>query len=119
MKIFTSYFSNYRNFPKDCAIYSIVRYNKNWNEYPNLIGLSPSEEILSKMKNGDIDEKEFAIQYLNDISEIDLIDFFNKLSLINDNKDILLLCYEKKGDFCHRHLLSMALNNLGIESKEL
>lgn len=41
----------------------------------------------------------------------------NKLELIskqNNDCDIALICYEKVGDFCHRHLVAKWLNNSNI-----
>ena len=29
----------------------------------------------------------------------------------NDNVHVVLLCYEKRGDFCHRHLVSKWIND--------
>lgn len=34
-------------------------------------------------------------------------------------EDAVLLCYEKPGDFCHRHLVSQWLNENGIRCSEL
>ena len=35
-------------------------------------------------------------------------------------KDVVFLCYEKKGDFCHRHCLAKFLEDFyGLEVKEL
>ena len=33
-------------------------------------------------------------------------------------RDVALVCYEKPGDFCHRHLVSKWLNENGILAKE-
>lgn len=32
--------------------------------------------------------------------------------------NIYLVCYEKPGDFCHRHLVASWMNQMGIKVKE-
>ena len=39
-------------------------------------------------------------------------------SLAGLDKDIVLLCYERPTDFCHRHLVSTWFREHGIECKE-
>ena len=36
----------------------------------------------------------------------------------NDNVHVVLLCYEKRGDFCHRHLVADWLNKNGFNCEE-
>jgi uncharacterized protein (DUF488 family) len=39
--------------------------------------------------------------------------------LENEGKDIIFLCYEKSGDFCHRHILADWLEeNMGVRVEE-
>ena len=41
------------------------------------------------------------------------------LKYVSKGKDVALMCYEKPGDFCHRHLLADFLNEkLGLDIKE-
>lgn len=37
----------------------------------------------------------------------------------NDDCHIALVCYEKSGDFCHRHIVADWLNQAGYDVKEL
>ena len=44
---------------------------------------------------------------------------YRDLEKLSNGDDCVLLCYEKSGDFCHRHLVANWLSdNLGIEVKE-
>jgi hypothetical protein len=36
---------------------------------------------------------------------------------ISEGKDIILVCYEKDGDFCHRHLLKGYLESVGFQER--
>ena len=123
MALYTSYFANWRNFPEGAKIIGITQYpppgwttsKQNWK------GLAPSIELLSQYKNKQINETKFKSQYLNELEtkygnkKQDMINYFRDLS---QEKDIVLCCYEKKGDFCHRHILREWLQN-DIEINEL
>lgn len=113
---YTSYFGNKKNFPQGALICGICRYPP--DGVINLIGLAPQEELLKKLKSKDIDEFIFSYNYekqLDDNKE-QIRKFFQEV-----DKDVVLCCYEKTGDFCHRHILSNWLikNNIIKEIKEL
>lgn len=45
---------------------------------------------------------------------------YNELAALSNGQDVVLLCHEKEGDFCHRHLVARWLEtNLNITVKEL
>jgi len=126
IKIYTSYFSK---------IHTIVREKRN----PCLINIAkfvpppmlkhlhgsinefkPTVNLLNKYKMGKVTEEEYKEIYLKDV-EKNLIDT-NIIELLSrDEKvysSVVLLCYEKSENFCHRHILRDYLNNLcnlGIE----
>ena len=54
--IYTSYFSNWRNFPEGSYAVGIARFVPQWWRGPNLIALAPSEDLLRQFKNKEIDE---------------------------------------------------------------
>ena len=117
MAIYTSFFSNWRNFPEGSLEISITRFPpKNWTGL-ELRSLAPSAELLKMYKNKEIDEYMFAQKYIQEISDRGITrgllnTFFKSLEFDN----IILLCYEKKGDFCHRNILA---SWYGEEIKEL
>ena len=110
--IYTSYFGNYKNFPEGVAV-SITQYPpRGWNGL-ELRSLAPSAELLQKFKNKEIDEQVFSWKY---------IELLNKDANLRERvKDtlkylektfgnVILCCYEKSEDFCHRHLLAQWLD---------
>lgn len=77
-------------------------------------------EIVRLYKRGKIDIPEYTQRYrvqLNKNFEAikEILTGADKLE-----KDVVLLCYESAGDFCHRHILAdWITENLGIQVKEL
>ena len=103
--IYTSYFSNYRNFPQNFIPIGITRYPpKNWKGI-NLDILAPSEELLKRYKNKEIDEYIFKKRYFKELSDKNLTSADVRQQL-EELGNIILCCYEKPDDFCHRHLLA-------------
>lgn len=58
---------------------------------------SPSWDIFSKWKSGEIDN----FQYTERFNKEEILKFLDSFET-----DIILLCYEKSGDFCHRHIVA-------------
>lgn len=76
-----------------------------WDEWHNNIGKIPEE-----------DNTKFYIQeyYKQVLSQVDIEE------LLKDEKDPILLCYERGQDFCHRHVLAEYINiRYGITVEEL
>lgn len=103
--IYTSYFGNHRRLPKEMKCISIARKTplgftgECWEE------LAPSSDLLSDYKSGKTDKQGYTQRYLKQLDDLADTnpDYFNRFKT---DEDIILLCYEKMGDFCHRHILS-------------
>ena len=81
-----------------------------------LIKLAPTAELLQKYKSNSITNDEYTSVYNGQLLKLEndgyITKFVKALSTLQELKgDAVLLCYEKKGDFCHRHLLAEYLNN--------
>ena len=81
-----------------------------------LIKLAPTAELLQKYKSNSITNDEYTSVYHNQLLRLEndgyIAKFVKALSTLQELQgDVVLLCYEKKGDFCHRHLLAEYLNN--------
>ena len=62
--------------------------------------LRPSKELLWAYKNGEIDSSEYREWYRDTILKpLKAIDVYEKY------RGKILCCWEKQGDFCHRHLI--------------
>jgi hypothetical protein len=105
----TSYFAQIKNLldkgyiPEDFI--SIARGKPKFydgDEYPDLF---PSWELIMGSKNGTISEEEYTEKYLNYLNTL------NKEKIKADLEDKVLLCWCKKGKFCHRHIVSKWLQN--------
>ena len=113
--IYTSYYANYRKF-KGMYRISISRTAPNNSYDLQLIKLAPTAELLQNHKSNSITNEEYASVYHNQLLRLEndgyIAKFVKALSTLQElHENIVLLCYEKKGDFCHRHLLAEYLNN--------
>lgn len=115
MKIYTSYFANYRNFPDNALALGITRFPPNYWDGINIANFAPSEKLLRQYRNKDIDEFMFKNLYLEEInskySREDVLNIFDLLST-GGKFDIILCCYEKPNEFCHRHILAEWLGDV-------
>lgn len=79
---------------------------------------APSWHIFSRWKKKEIENFQYTLEFKREI-----LDNLNKEEikefLLSFTGDIILLCYEKSGDFCHRHIVAEWLTNeVGLETKE-
>lgn len=116
-KVYTSYFANLRNIPSSIEPIAISLFTPSFYNGKRAIDLAPSKEILNDYKNGVIDENEYRLRYL------DLL--INRSESIGDwcdyfkNNEVVLVCYEGRDKFCHRHLLGELLEDIGFDVIEL
>ena len=67
---------------------------------------APSYELLKAYHLG-LSKSDYEKEYRQQISKIrNIHTLFENLVQKANGRDIVLLCYEKVGDFCHRHILS-------------
>lgn len=146
--IFTSYFAQMRNFPKNYYPISISLYPPKWYEGAVCKILAPSKQILGKWNEYAKNTKpgseertkweqwyidEYKTQILNGKNPKDIInmlestlpDAVRELSKLynepiwkNPDIHIVLLCFEKTGDFCHRNLVADWFRGYGIDCRE-
>jgi hypothetical protein len=73
--------------------------------------LHQSRAIMSYVQTvTNLDKEEYERRYREQLDKfgeniIGVVEHFN-----STGKDYILLCYEKPGDFCHRHILSAFIN---------
>ena len=69
--------------------------------------LAPKYSFFIQYKNGEIDEEGYVSEYyrlvLNNLDSQKVLEDIDRLTHCADS--VVLLCYEKPGDFCHRHLV--------------
>lgn len=117
---YTSYFGNIKKIDK--TKYQLAAIS---NEKPSFCDesvldwsfLGPWKQLLSDYKNNIISEEEYARLYTENLEAI--WPSLERWFMMNERRNIVMLCYEAKGKFCHRHILSKFLNEHGFECKEL
>ena len=120
MHIYTSYFANVKNLPKNILPVSIANITPKGWEYPIYQGLAPSDTILKSWKQNQ-DNLDYIFDYEDEIlNQLQLNNVMDDLLhfLKDDYTDIALICYEKPTDFCHRHLVADWFKQNHIPCKE-
>ena len=115
MKIYTSYFAKTKELEtKNIQPISIALYTPDWFLNPIMIKLQPPRSILFEMKNSlnsKEDNQNYSIKYIEQVLKIQTPEsVYKTIEEWSGGKDVALCCFEKSGDFCHRHLVSMWLN---------
>lgn len=75
--------------------------------------LAPNRSILKRYKREEIDSFQYAKEFKEYLRSLNPKELYRELD--ND----ILLCYEKIGDFCHRHIVSLWFREHGLQVKEL
>lgn len=112
----TSYFGNLKHLKNPLSISGKA---PDWFAGPQCKKLAPTWEIFSAYRSGEIDEegytREFYEQVLKPLNPHDMYSYLTKTY----GEDVILLCYEKPGDFCHRRIVANWFEeSLGIEVPE-
>jgi len=118
MKIYTSYYANLKNIPKDIIPISIAGKCPDFYKGLEYKKLAPKYWFFKQWKinhDNDFYIENFNKEVLNSLTSKEVI---NDLMFLSEGKDVVLLCYEKPGDFCHRHLVANWLNDNGVDCKE-
>lgn len=112
MKIYTSYFANLKNIPKNLIPISISLYPpKGWTglKYPPLY---PTSVMLHEVKSTG-NQKKYILDYKHQILDnLDPEHVLMEITELSNHQDCVLLCYEKptEGFYCHRQLAAKFLN---------
>ena len=122
--IYTTYFGNLRNLPKDIIPISICGKVPDWYDGIQYKKLAPKFWFFNKYKE-DNDEVFYTKQYYKEVlSLINPKEVLDELLMLSNNKNLALVCYEsykvdlKVNPFCHRHLVRDWLNKNNIECEE-
>lgn len=119
--IYTSYYSNFRNFKGFLRI-GISRTIPSGGADASLQAFSPDSSTLWDYKKGLIDDEEYTRQFLRKLDGLYNSGRLEKIvkKLEAQERDIVLLCYERPGAFCHRRIVAEYLyEKFGIVINEL
>lgn len=117
MKIYTSYFGNVKKVEEAGIIpVSISLYPPIWRKWTQLRHFAPTKDILFNSSGQENYTERFNKEILGKLDPNEMKQLIN---IISQGKDIALICFEKPGDFCHRHLVADWLTEkLGVEIEE-
>lgn len=105
MKIYTSYFGNLKNIPLILTPISIAGKKPDWFEGKEYKSLAPKYWFFQQYKSGEISDQIYTFYYQQEVlRKLNPVIVREQLASLSKNSDIVLLCYEKPLEFCHRHL---------------
>lgn len=121
MKIYTSYYANMRNIDQSkYKLISVSKFMPQGIDMPKFAILCPDLELLRRYKNHEINEDGYRREYItNQLNFINKLNVVNFLLQISEGKDIVFMCYEAPGKFCHRGILTEWLDDTGLAGGEL
>jgi len=116
MNIYTSYFANLKNIDKSkYKAIAICLKSPHWFNGSEYQVIAPTRKTFHQ-KN----DEDYITSFNNQLKLLNPETVINDLKRVSTDKDIVLLCYEKPSDFCHRHLVANWLNKeLDLNIKEL
>ena len=116
--IYTSYFARCPKLPKGLVPISIARLAPAGYTGLEYKTLAPAWDILSeykRTKNEELYIRQYNYQLF--LLSADLV--VKELKELAKSDQIILLCYEKPNDFCHRHLVAKWLTEHGYDIQEI
>lgn len=119
--IYTSYYAKLKKIPKDIEPISISRYKPKGVSIFSYPSFRPSDELLSWWKNckqTEEDKKKYIDEFSEKLNSLDIEKVKNDLNKLSCGRDVVLLCYEKSEDFCHRQLVAEWLRSKGEPCEE-
>lgn len=121
--IYTSYFANLKNIPKEIIPISICGKTPSWYNGLEYKKIAPKYDFFMEWKM--IHDNDYYIKCYQEqvLDKLNTKNVMNELwEIMHDNgfddESICLICYEKPTDFCHRHLVKDWLNKEGYYCKE-
>ena len=122
-KLYTTYFSKMK---KAIGLkIGIVRFLQKWidlekYEMIHLPQLSPSKKLLLNYKDGNIDWEMYTTIFKEEMKSHDMKRALNRTQeLLDEGKDITIICYCKDRNTCHRSLIGDYFEELGYEVNEI
>lgn len=74
--------------------------------------LAPSQSLLKSYKEGERNWPDFKLAFLSELRDnIDSLEIIQALNQHITNNNVTLLCYEKDGTPCHRHMVRDIVEN--------
>lgn len=116
--IYTSYFAKLKSLPDNIIPISICAKAPDWYKGLQYKKLAPKYDFFMKWKEDH--DNDYYIKCFNEqvLDKLNAEDVISELIDLHSGTDIVLICYERPTDFCHRHLVAKWLNDNGVNCKE-
>lgn len=116
--IYTTYFARLKDLPADIVPIAICGKSPSWYTGLQYKKLAPKYDFFMKWK--ETHDNEYYIKCFNEqvLNELSVNDVVAQLKQLAGSDKIALVCYEKPGDFCHRHLVAEWFVQHGIHCEE-
>ncbi len=116
MKIYTGYFAQVKNYRKAGLKTIAVCLNVPWYyKGDRLLSLAPMPYMMDKSMSDEVFNKEYSKKVLGVLKQAQV---YADLEQISDGKDVVLLCYEKLQEECHRGNIAIWMNEAGFDVQE-
>ena len=118
--IYTGYYTNIKKY-EEAGLVPIAISGKVPDFYDGLTypDFAPRYEMFQKWKNGEITNEGYVREYRAYLDTLDKEEIRQDFNSPHECNNMILLCYEKSGDFCHRHVLADWLEeNFGYRIEE-
>ena len=116
---YTSYFANIKNLPPDVVPVAICGKSPEGYKGLQYKKLAPTWQIYRDWKYDHHNNETYTHQFQSQILHgHDPIVIEQELLQLTGGKPFCLICYEKPGDFCHRHIVAEWMKESGINIQE-
>jgi len=79
--------------------------------------LSPSWKLLNDYKDGKIDWNRYTLRFRAEMATAECREEMKRIWDLSQKKEVFLVCYEKDGENCHRHILiDLMMSPYGTEA---
>ena len=103
--IFTGYYAKLKEYENaGLQPLSIAGKAPDFYKGPQFKSLAPEYKMFMDWKKGKIDNMGYTSIFLEHLNTLDKEAV--RRMLTSFDKDVILLCYEKPGEFCHRHIVA-------------
>lgn len=121
MAVYTSYYGS-RELPEDAVRVQIsVSKPRGFAVDESILDLSPDSSTLWAYKDRRINDAEYTRRFYAKIDgkEAEILSKLDDIQKRHPGKDVVLLCWEKPGEFCHRRLFAdWAKEHLSLDIRE-
>lgn len=116
--LYTSYFAQLRNLPANLVPVSICGKPPEWYLGLQYKKVAPKYGFFMEWKRNHDDEYYIKHFHKEVLSTLDPWEVYQELRQLAGSTDVVLLCYEKPQDFCHRHLVAVWFQEHEIPCEE-